>query len=369
MGQGKTESLPTLYAGWVECMLGAGIPAETDATCHDCAMCAKEGDDPSEQRFYNPETQCCTFFPAMPNYLVGGVLLDRALRYSPLRSMVKGEGSVPAIVSPLGVFPSDHYRALYTNNTGAFGQDADMRCPYHVSATKDHGPMCGVWRHRQSTCATWFCKYVRGATGHAFWSRLHVLLGRAEESLRWWCAMELDVGDAAMDFMTHARVGAPASDGQTRNKRLDRDLGPREFALMWGKWAKRKTRFYQEAARLVQALSWDDVLAICGPDVAVQTRLVQAAYARLIDKGLPQRLTVGDFRVVALDAVKATLICGVPPSPMEIPRVLLDLMPYFDGRPVPRVLEAIQQDHGITVQEGLVRKLMDNGILSAPKPE
>ena len=70
--------LPRLQAAWLAQILGAPIPAESNATCEACAMVADrpEGGASLEQGF-NPETKCCTYLPELWNYLVGGVLDDQ----------------------------------------------------------------------------------------------------------------------------------------------------------------------------------------------------------------------------------------------------------------------------------------------------
>lgn len=360
----KVEPLPPLYDGWVKALLGGGIPAETDATCHDCAMCAKEGDDPTDDRFFNPDTQCCTYLPGLPNYLVGRILRDRSLKNSPVRAMVSGARNGETTVSPLGVFPTGKYRVLYGHNTDAFGRDTSMLCPYHVAATADRGPGCGIWRHRQATCATWFCKYVRGEVGLRFWRSLHVLLARVEEALRWWCVMELGLDARALRALEELQCDhGPGRAGSKGVDRLDQDLAVARSEAVWGPWIKQKERFYKESSKLVEALDWDGVRAIGGAHVALHSRLVLDAYAQLCSGALPERPRVGSVHVAGLSEDTATLICGKPPTPMQVPRVLLDVLHHFDGSPRGEALAAIEREYGISISPGLLRKMADHGVI------
>ena len=77
------QVLPPLYARWTDELLGGPIPAETRATCLDCAMWVKEGRNPAaydpftgQEISFLPSTKCCTYVPSLPNFLAGGVLLD-----------------------------------------------------------------------------------------------------------------------------------------------------------------------------------------------------------------------------------------------------------------------------------------------------
>src|SRR5207253_3996635 len=91
--------------------------------------------------------------------------------------------------TPRGLHPSAVWRLLYQEGGGGgFGRAQALLCPYY----DNEGGLCGIWRNRQSTCATWFCKHVRGAVGQRFWNALHALLAAVEDDLAGWCLVELD---------------------------------------------------------------------------------------------------------------------------------------------------------------------------------
>jgi hypothetical protein len=70
----ESSTLPPLYAEWAESFLGGPIPAETDATCQDCAMCPPPGKRPATGVFFSPDVKCCSYMPTLPNFLVGRML-------------------------------------------------------------------------------------------------------------------------------------------------------------------------------------------------------------------------------------------------------------------------------------------------------
>jgi hypothetical protein len=45
--------------------------------------------------------------------------------------------------------------------------------------------------------------------------------------------------------------------------------------------------------------------------------------------------------------------------------MLLELLPYFDGRPTKDVLAAIEDERGVSLDPALVRKMVDFGLLNA----
>src|SRR5581483_886405 len=186
------------FDGWLHDLLGGPIPAETNATCDSCAMIVA-GDTsgaPLADAGYNAETKCCTYLPELWNFLVGRVLLDDSPEAARGRATVEARLDSGVAVSPLGLRRDTAYRVLYaTGGESIFGHAKAMRCPHYLH---EEGGLCGVWRHRESTCATWFCKYVRGSVGRTFWMHLHQLLRFAEQSLAGWALLELGLEPRAL---------------------------------------------------------------------------------------------------------------------------------------------------------------------------
>src|SRR6516162_3798236 len=99
-------ALPTAQARWLDQLLGGPIPAETNATCHACAMVVdkSQGDGANDQGF-NPEVKCCSFMPHLWNFLVGGVLEDD--QADPVgRTSVEARIDRGVAVTPLGLGPT-----------------------------------------------------------------------------------------------------------------------------------------------------------------------------------------------------------------------------------------------------------------------
>ena len=92
-------------------------------------------------------------------------------------------------VTPLGLGRPATYALLYGNSKDGFGASRSLRCPHHLEDGS-----CGIWAHRMSVCATWFCKHSRGAVGLRFWRMLQVLLGCVEHDLTRWCLLRVGLG-------------------------------------------------------------------------------------------------------------------------------------------------------------------------------
>src|SRR5438034_10877336 len=85
--------LPPLYAAWMDQLLAGPIPPESEATCHDCAMCNQgtEASSPNGPGYYfSPQTKCCTYLPELHNFLVGRILSDDDPASATGRATVEG---------------------------------------------------------------------------------------------------------------------------------------------------------------------------------------------------------------------------------------------------------------------------------------
>ncbi|MBI2900855.1 MAG: hypothetical protein HYY17_11780 [Planctomycetes bacterium] len=364
--------LPPLYRSWIGGLLPGPIPAESEAGCGDCAMCAAPSRRRSRRfggagagpvrpirirstgagamapgdssRFFRPETKCCTFLPALPNFLVGAVLDEPDPASASGRASVEQRIDALLGATPVGLLQPPAYARRYAGGKEFFGRDPSMRCPHFLA----EGGRCGIWRHRESTCATWFCKHVRGALGRTFWAALHGLLAAAETGLARFCVMEEDVGREAL-------LHAVATQGER--------AVPATRRVLWGRWAGREREYYRRCGARVASLSWDRIERICGVPLSIRVRLAREAYGDLVSRREFGPLKVGAFDVRPLDRDRSRVWAYSPFDPLDVPRSLLGVLREFDGRPTREVLAAIRRRHGLALGRGLVRKLADFGIL------
>lgn len=352
--------LPPLQAAWLADLLGGDVPDETRATCSSCVMC--EGVAPGGTAF-NPATKCCTYVPDLPNFLVGGVLASRerddaavAGRESVRRRIAAGVG-----VSPLGLARSERDLLLYRHGAGqGFGHSLALRCPHYV----EEGGRCGVWRHRNGVCSTWFCKYVRGEAGRAFWERAQQCLSQIEHELSTWCVLELDLGADALAAIVRVPPLASAQGAQLSASDLD---GRRDPAAdrAWGRWSGRREELYVACAELVGGLSTDDVVAVCGPETRALVEVLRQAWRRTQSTELPRAARLGSLQIAALGETTCRVTAYSGHDPVEMPRALFDALAHFDGRPLDEARAAIVRAGGPELTDGLVRKLVDFGVLVA----
>jgi hypothetical protein len=338
-------------------LLRAPIEPEIHATCADCAMC-KPADAPADPaaHYFNPRVKCCTFLPSLPNFLVGRILLDPDPGLAPGRASVEARIAAGVGLTPLGLGRS---AAQDAHDPGSgFGHDEALLCPHYVQ----EGGLCGIWPHREATCATFFCKHVRGAAGAAFWNALHRLLQSVEQALAWHCLEALDVGPVAVSILLDA---AGDSLDAVIARRPDGTFTPEGRRAIWGDWAGRERAFYEAAAGLVETMSWGEILERGGPQVRLHARRVSDAHARVqmptVPAG-PLRLRPLGVSVLGTASVRITTYSSH--DPISIPRELFDALPRFDGRPTVEALRSIEEEDGLQVELAVVRHLLDFEVLT-----
>ena len=355
--------LPPLYSRWIAELLPGPIPRESRATCDNCAMCAPSGlQDADQKEYFDPDAKCCTFVPELHNFLAGGILCDDDPAAQPGRRTVEHRIRSGVAVTPLGLKQPPVFLVLYESGPSAFGRSKGLRCPHYL---EQGGGRCGVWRHRESTCMTWFCKHVRGSIGYAFWrDSLHQLLMVVEKDLARWAVMEMDLGFEALKRLVATndwRSQAEPLTAESIDNRVDREA----YARIWGKWAGREEDFFVECARLVNGLSWQEVMGIARPEARAYVRLTLEAYRKLISDEVPAALKVGTVQLVQLRHDVTRLSAYSNFDPIDVPRVVMESLHYFDGRPVSDALAAIASEKNVLMERSLVRKMVDFGLLVA----
>ena len=342
-------SLPALYARWIA-EASIDLPAEPLATCDACVMLAAP-EAPVSAVFFDEVTKCCTYQPALPSFLVGQVLSDPTETRS--RDLLLQRIAAREGVTPLGVDTPEPLRGAYEAviRDGRFGRAPELACPHLLP-----GAACGIWRHRNATCATWFCKHDRAGTGARFWRRLRDLLALAEARLARWCVLEVGIGDVALASLMGI---TDAAGDRVKEPRADPD---RAYRDRWGSWAGREATFYEECAARVEALSWSDVLRIAGSDADLGLRLVRHTRGALDQAAQAAQGTALRMGDVELDASGRVVRGYSEYDPLVLPEALVTALPLFDGRPTVEVLAELSA-RGLELDEALLGALVDFEVL------
>lgn len=362
MSAAPLHDLPPLYGRWVVEMLGAGVPRETRATCHDCAMCVKgDGTLPTATYFFDAAVKCCVYLPELPNFLVGRILADPDAdpRAAAGRASVRARVAAAGMATPIGLRRPPTYDLAYRNSAETLGRSLTLRCPHYVEAG---GGQCGIWKHRDAVCTTFFCRFERGQVGSAQWRAIQDLLEAVEGLLARHLALELGIDVEVVGHFT-PREGKGATRPTPTGNDIDGRADPQTTAWMWGPWLGREEAFYTACAEKVEGLSWADVRAIGGPDLAVLEGVARRAHGRATSVDLPGRLKLGTVQLAAARAGGVRAVTYSVMDAIDLPTPLLPLLPLFDGRETQAILDDLSSNHGVGLEPDFLRQLVDWGVL------
>lgn len=359
LAQGPEHALPPLFAGWVRELLTGPIPAETNATCDDCAMCIKgDGRLPTSIYFFDPALKCCVYMPELPNFLVGRILADDDPAAAAGRSSVEKRIADRIAVTPLGVGRPPSYDLLFRNSASTLGRSYALRCPHYVES---EGGECGIWKHRDAMCTTWFCRHLRGQVGSDFWKALREMLVIVEGTLARWAALELEVDVEVLSrWIPRERQITPQNVPQGRE--LDGVVEEGAYAATWGAWEGKEDAYYRACAAKVEGLRWEQVLAIGGPELTILAGVARRAHERLLSELVPAQLKVGQFQIASQREGGVRAISYSHLDALDLPHALLTVLPLFDGRPTMEILQDLAA-RGVGIEAGYLRQLCDWGIL------
>jgi Fe-S-cluster containining protein len=184
-----SDALPALYRRLLPAEFLEQVIDEPKATCADCYKLKPTAPLPH----FHAATKCCTFYPFLPNYLVGSILLDgSAPGREVLRSLLRDRG----YTVPIGVCAPPAFQALFlAKEEHDFGRRPDLRCPFYVASTG----RCGIWAQRGHQCSTYFCVSVHGDRGERFWQEVRDYLHEVEIELAQEAMVQLGFGARALD--------------------------------------------------------------------------------------------------------------------------------------------------------------------------
>jgi Fe-S-cluster containining protein len=331
----NTLVLPPLYRRWVDQILKQDIYSEPRATCDDCAMCTYVYPVAKQDKYFNPSVKCCSYYPPLPNYLIGAIISDDDSSLTEVKEEFL-ERLMKFVITPLGI--SAPYMVTLINLFKPFGQYEQLLCPFYL---KHSGGRCGIWKYRNSVCSTYFCKHERGGVGWRFWHRLALMLTSVEKRLAKYCADQLP-------------VIIPENASDIREK-------------TWGNWTFREAEFFQNCWDIVRPLSWDEVLKIGGGELELKVQELERDFNSWQSKNLPGTLEMKYCKSEDVGGGLTRVWSYSNYNPIDLPSDLYDALQYFDGRPNSEVLNQIKLEKAITIDDDLLQKLSDYEILVPAK--
>ncbi len=346
------QALPRIYERLLPPFFDTLAPEEPKATCNDCSMCPPKEVVPGVT-YFRPDTKCCTYQPTVPNYLVGAILADEEPAMEEGRRRIRAHIASRVGVTARWLSPSGKRQALFrAARESSFGRTTLLRCPYY----EPDGGLCTIWRHRESVCSTFFCKYAAGADGQTFWRALEAYLRHTEHAL----------ASHAVATLAPTLVQPPRPGDQMSLEELeDRPPTDADYASFWGEWQGREEEFYRAAHALVGSLSREDVARIA--DDAADLRALEAAHHRLGAPVLPERLVLDLYRPPV--HVEGGVVVGTYSKyePVKLTPDLFEVLRELRAdETVAEFRARLLRDHEVDVPEALLIELHRMRVVIAP---
>ncbi|PTL77550.1 hypothetical protein [Vitiosangium sp. GDMCC 1.1324] len=356
------DSLPVLYRDILPDFFRKEIPAETKATCDSCAMCPSSASGSVESvdgvsRLFRPDTKCCTYYPKLPNYLVGALLSDTRDELGEGRRRMGEKIASRMGVTPQWVRPSARYNLLYRNSRQFFGRAASMRCPYYEL---EHGG-CTIWPYREAVCSTFFCKYVAGADGRKLWMTFKTYLALAEIQLSRYAVLQL-----LPEYILAGKDKPDLAETPTVEDLDDKPLPDKEYAALWRRWAGREPEFYRACFDAVRVLSPEQVEKILGLDGVIELKVLEKSHRDAVAPELPGVLKLNPEATVKWLADGSVALGAYSEyDAVALPGVAYSLLVEFTGRePVAAVRQRLRKEKQADLHEDILLELYRHRILT-----
>ncbi len=368
--QAIESSLPKFYKKFFPVFFHQEIPEESFATCSNCAMICQdknefENVDQLRRKPFLASTKCCTYYPRLPNYLVGGLLSDNdpALKEGQIRIRQAIKRKIG--ITPYGVRPPGKYSLLYREGIDTFGHSRYLRCPYYHIENGN----CTIWKYREAVCSTYFCKTVAGMNGKMFWNALRIYLSSIEESLCEYVLLQMnfDSKDILSKFVSapFSKNGNNSKAGRLSIEEMD-DLPPGENAYkdMWKNWVNKEEAFYKTTYEIVNALTRKDLENITGVHQEVLFKDLQSAFNKMVKIPKVVKLHPGQKSKLKNEGMFNVHFEGDDVA-FGLPKVIFQ---YFDftedeAKPYKEIQTLLAENENIELDDTLILSLYQNGVL------
>lgn len=310
--------------------------------------------------YFSKNSKCCTHYPNLPNYLVGGLLSNKSFELETGRSRIRKTIQSRIGVTPHGILCPRKYLLLLKNTENKFfGRSKLLICPFYEREKK----ICTIRPFRNAICNTWFCKYSAGEDGRSFWVALKSYLNGVEKTLVQYALQK-------KRWDPQKNIPPEFSDGPLTLREVDdQPSDPKTYRDLWGDWAGREEDLYKETFRLVSALRPKSFEKISGISQKILLEEVKMRQRDLLKPKLPKIL----IRNPNLHAEKKGddsyhLVGYSLLDPFMVSKRVYDLLDFFDGRrTLKETCRLIRQHRGAAPDKELLTLLCQYRILLSTK--
>jgi Fe-S-cluster containining protein len=351
------HDLPDLYRKILPEFFEELLPIETFATCNDCAMCLKADQDPLPGTdYFKPNVKCCSYYPKLPNYLVGGLLADNNPGMDEGRKRIRERIRKRLGITPQAADVLKKYSVLIkSGGLKSFGKNISLICPYFAS----DGGLCSIWKFRDSMCSTYFCKSIAGKQGLKFWNVLHNYLNQVQDILSWYAldALNCDVR-AIWEYV---------------NSRQNDELGPEDldeippddetYRHLWGEWFNREEEFYRECYRVVESLSKEEFERHAGIMHKIYLKRLQDARNNVVNPRIPAILRKNP-ELKAFETADGKVNVQTNVGFYSLQKTLFEILSWFDGvKTTAEIQKMVYEKYGADLNDDYIHPMFFNQII------
>jgi len=350
------DIFPGFYHPFLPDFFQTELPRETSATCAECAMLSSaENQHGDFIGTYSAVSKCCTYYPEIPNFLVGAILAETDPAYEDGKNRIRSSIEKRVALTPHGLGRPRKYALLAKRTTDFFGKSRLLICPFYF---REKG-CCTLWPYLTATCRTWFCKYDRGQEGLEFWFALRVYWEHVQRTLVRYVLLEFG-------FPTEIILQASKESESLTVEELD-DRPPRSehYKHLWGDWIDREEDFFRQAYDSVAGLTADTFQSLGGIDYSVHLNQVIQRYEAMMKDEPPHRLQRNPRLHMQKTEAETVLLMGYSSRDVvEVPASLYDILDHFDGRnSVEEVIESLIKQEKLVPEPDLLLSLYHLRIL------
>jgi Fe-S-cluster containining protein len=349
--------LPEVYAPLLPDFFEHATPHEEKATCNNCAMAAPPGTPPDRTvEYFRPDAKCCTYHPMLPNYLVGAILADPRPDMAEGKRRIRERIALRTGVSPRWIAPPRKTEILQKASwRTSFGRSLTLLCPYFERTQGN----CTIWRHRDSVCTTFYCKYNAGADGAEFWLQLRKYTSWLENKLS-------DL--AAKSLVPEHNEEQPAAGQLSIEELEDRPPSAASYGALWKERVGREEEFYLGCHAWVQGLDRGAFEALVhGADYTDRLASLAASHHKMLHPELPERLVPNPSMGSAETADGVLVAAYSRYEPLLLTKDLFAVVRAFDkDSTVAEVRERLRRESELDVPDELLLSLYQFRVLVTP---
>jgi len=126
------DIFPGFYHPFLPDFFQTELPRETSATCAECAMLSSaENQHGDFIGTYSAVSKCCTYYPEIPNFLVGAILAETDPAYEDGKNRIRSSIEKRVALTPHGLGRPRKYALLAKRTTDFFGKSRLLICPFY----------------------------------------------------------------------------------------------------------------------------------------------------------------------------------------------------------------------------------------------